>query len=91
MFTFLYSPGLEATNNVSERAIRALIGAQELGRQGQKPFDALAELLCSSDQHKILDVVPATRETPQDSSPAPPRRFVPDGFHAPRADLTASA
>ena len=114
MFTFLYSPGLEATNNVSERAIRALIGArknwggnrvprgarapavltsilQTAKQQGQKPFDALAELLCSSDQHKILDVVPATRETPQDSSPAPPRRFVPDRFHAPRADLAASA
>jgi len=33
LFTFLYCPGLDATNNVSERAIRALIGAQKLGWQ----------------------------------------------------------
>ena len=34
IFTFLYCPGLDATNNVSERAIRALIGARKkLGRQ----------------------------------------------------------
>jgi transposase len=29
VFTFLYCPGLDATNNVSERAIRALIGARK--------------------------------------------------------------
>ena len=29
IFTFLYCPGLGATNNVSERAIRALIGARK--------------------------------------------------------------
>jgi transposase len=29
LFTFLYCPGLDATNNVSERAIRALIGARK--------------------------------------------------------------
>jgi hypothetical protein len=29
LFTFLYCPGLDTTNNVSERAIRALIGARE--------------------------------------------------------------
>jgi hypothetical protein len=29
LFTFLYCPGLEATNNASERAIRALIGARK--------------------------------------------------------------
>ena len=29
IFTFLYCPGLDATNNVSERAIRALIGARK--------------------------------------------------------------
>jgi Transposase IS66 family len=29
LFTFLYCPGLDATNNVGERAIRALIGARK--------------------------------------------------------------
>ena len=29
IFMFLYCPGLDATNNVSERAIRALIGARK--------------------------------------------------------------
>jgi transposase len=29
IFTFLYCPGLDATNNISERAIRALIGARK--------------------------------------------------------------
>jgi transposase len=29
IFTFLYCPGLDATNNVSERAIRALIGSRK--------------------------------------------------------------
>ena len=84
IFTFLYCPGLDATNNVSERAIRALIGArknwggnriprgaraqavltsilQTVKQQGKQPFDVLVELLCASDKHKILDLVP-TRE-----------------------------
>jgi transposase len=97
LFTFLYCPGLEATNNVSERAIRALISArknwggnrtprgaraqavltsilQTAKQQGKKPFDVLVELLCARDKYKILDVVPPTRETPQDSLPAPPPR-----------------
>jgi hypothetical protein len=97
---FLYCPGLDATNNVSERAIRALIGArknwggnrtprgaraqavltsilQTAKQQGKKTFDVLLELLGSSDQHKILDLVPA-RETsmePVHSSLHPPPRF----------------
>jgi hypothetical protein len=29
IFTYLYCPGLDATNNVAERAIRALIGARK--------------------------------------------------------------
>jgi hypothetical protein len=29
LFTYLYCPGLDATNNVAERAIRALIGARK--------------------------------------------------------------
>jgi transposase len=97
LFTFLYCPGLEATNNVSERAIRALISArknwggnrtprgaraqavltsilQTAKQQGKKPFDVLVELLCARDKYKILDVVPPTRETPQDSLPASPPR-----------------
>jgi len=107
IFTFLYCPGLDATNNVGERAIRALIGArknwggnrtprgaraqavltsilQTAKQQGQKPFDVLVELLCGSDPHKILDLVPPTREVPQDSSPAPPpRAAVPDRLPSP--------
>ena len=97
---FLYCPGLDATNNVSERAIRAFIGARKNGggnrtprgaraqavlasilqtakQQDTKPFDVLLELLGSSDQHKILDLVPA-RETPRqpvNSSLHPPPRF----------------
>ena len=102
IFTFLYCPGLDATNNVGERAIRALIGARKnwggnrtprgaraqavltsilhtAQQQGKKPFDVLVELLCGRDKYKILNLVPATRETPQDSRPAPPpRAAVPD-------------
>ena len=93
LFTFLYCPGLDATNNVSERAIRALIGArknwggnrtprgaraqavltsilQTAKQQGKKPFDVLLELLCGRDKHKILDLVPGTREATPDSSRA---------------------
>src|SRR5437588_325212 len=93
LFTFLYCPGLDATNNVSERAIRALIGArknwggnrtprgaraqavltsilQTAKQQGKKPFAVLLELLCGRDQHKILDLVPGTREATPDSSRA---------------------
>jgi transposase len=107
IFTFLYCPGLDATNNVGERAIRALIGArknwggnrtprgaraqavltsilQTAKQQGKKPFDVLVELLCSGDQHKILHLVPPTRELSQDSSPAPPpRAAVPDPLPSP--------
>jgi hypothetical protein len=95
LFTFLYCPGLDATNNVSERAIRALIGArknwggnrtprgaraqavltsilQTAKQQGQKPFEVLVELLCSPDPEKILNLVPPSREVPQDGAPAPP-------------------
>jgi transposase len=113
LFTFLYCPGLDATNNVGERAIRALIGArknwggnrtargaraqavltsilQTAKQQGQKPFDVLVELLCSRDNYKILDLVPRTREVPQDSSPSPPlRAAVPDQVRSPsRAQWT---
>src|SRR6266513_2432506 len=93
LFTFLHCPGLDATNNVSERAIRALIGArknwggnrtprgalaqavltsilQTAKQQGKKPFAVLLGLLCGRDQHKILDLVPGTREATQDSSRA---------------------
>jgi transposase len=102
IFTFLYCPGLDATNNVSERAIRALIGArknwggnrtprgaraqavltsilQTAKQQGKKPFDVLLELLCGSDPHKILDLVPLTPEAPLCVSPHPPPSLaVPD-------------
>jgi transposase len=46
IFTFLYCPGLDATNNVSERAIRALIGARKNwgGNRTQKGARAQAVL-----------------------------------------------
>jgi transposase len=95
LFTYLYCPGLDATNNVAERAIRALVGArknwggnrtqngaraqavltsilQTAKQQGKKTFDIVVELLCDPDPHKILALVPPSREIPQDSSPDPP-------------------
>lgn len=118
IFTFLYCPGLDATNNISERAIRALIGArknwggnrtprgahaqavltsilQTAKQQGKKPFDVLVELLCGSDQCKILDLVPTpeTPRHPENSSRHPPPPFaVPDSMGARlSAGLAASA
>ena len=43
---------------------------QTAKQQGKKPFDVLLELLCGRDQHKILDLVPGTREATRDSSRA---------------------
>src|SRR5207302_7436907 len=43
---------------------------QTAKQQGKKPFDVLLELLCGRDQHKILDLVPGTREATPDSSRA---------------------
>jgi transposase len=114
LFTFLYCPGLDATNNAAERAIRALIGArknwggnrtqngahaqavltsllQTATQQGKNPFDVMVELLCRREPCTILDLVPSTRETGADSSPAPPL-VPPDRFYEPSlADLAASA
>jgi transposase len=118
LLTFLYCPGLDATNNVSERAIRALIGArknwggnrtprgartqavltsilQTAKQQGKQPFDVLVELLCGSDKHKLLDLVP-TPQTPlqrvHSSLHPPPPGVVPDIISAPSwAALAASA
>jgi hypothetical protein len=97
LFTFLYCPGLDATNNAAERALRPLVVArknwggnrtqkgaraqavltsilQTGQQQGKNPLDLLIALLLGEEQGKILDLVPPTRETPQDSSPAPPSR-----------------
>jgi transposase len=106
IFTYLYCPGLDATNNVAERAIRALIGArknwggnrtqngaraqavltsilQTAKQQGKNPFEAVVELLCCGNKQKILDLVPPTQETPQDSLPAPPTQIaVPEFIYA---------
>jgi hypothetical protein len=99
LFTFLYCPGLDATNNAAERALRPLVVArknwggnrtqkgaraqavltsilQTAQQQGKNPLDLLIDLLAGNDKPKILDLVPPTRETPQDSSPAPPPRAV---------------
>jgi hypothetical protein len=65
---------------------------QTAKQQGKNPFDAMVELLCSREPGTILDLVPSTRETGADSSPAPPRVVAPAHFRAPSlADLAASA
>jgi transposase len=116
LFTFLYCPGLDATNNAAERAIRALIGArknwggnrtqngaraqavltsilQTAKQQGKNPFEVVVELLCCDNKQKILDLVPPTQETPQDSLPAPPIQIaVPEIIYAQSvADLAVPA
>ena len=48
LFTFLYCPGLEATNNVSERAIRALIGARKNWGGNRTPRGARAQAVLTS-------------------------------------------
>ena len=64
LFTFLYCPGLDATNNISERAIRALIGARKNwgGNRTQKGARAqavLASILQTAKQQgkKPFDVL----------------------------------
>jgi transposase len=48
LFTFLYCPGLDATNNVSERAIRALIGARKNWGGNRTERGARAQKMLSS-------------------------------------------
>ena len=48
LFTFLYCPGLDATNNVSERAIRALIGARKHWGGNRTPRGACAQAVLTS-------------------------------------------
>jgi transposase len=48
IFTFLYCPGLDATNNVSERAIRALIGARKNWGGNRTPRGAHAQAVLTS-------------------------------------------
>jgi Transposase IS66 family len=48
IFTFLYCPGLEATNNISERAIRALIGARKNWGGNRTPRGARAQAVLTS-------------------------------------------
>jgi hypothetical protein len=66
---------------------------QTAKQQSKQPFDVLVELLCASDQHKILDLVP-TPETPLEpvnsSRHAPAPFAVPDIICAhPSAGLAA--
>src|SRR5207245_3747775 len=49
---------------------------QTARQQGKNPLDRLIALLVGKDPAKILDLVPPTREIPQDSSPGPPPRRV---------------
>jgi transposase len=48
IFTFLYCPGLDATNNISERAIRALIGARKNWGGNRTPRGARAQAVLTS-------------------------------------------
>jgi transposase len=48
LFTFLYCPELDATNNVSERAIRALIGARKNWGGNRTPRGAHAQAVLTS-------------------------------------------
>lgn len=48
LFTFLYCPGLPATNNISERAIRALIGARKNWGGNRTPRGARAQAVLTS-------------------------------------------
>jgi len=65
---------------------------QTATQQGKNPFDVMVDLLRSREPRTILDLVPSTRATRSDSSPAPPLVVAPDRFLAPSlADLAASA
>ncbi len=55
-------------NNPAQAVLTSIL--QTAKQQGKKPFAVLLELLCGRDQHKILDLVPGTREATQDSSRA---------------------
>jgi hypothetical protein len=48
IFMFLYCPGLDATNNVSERAIRAIIGARKNWGGNRTPRGARAQAVLTS-------------------------------------------
>lgn len=48
LFTFLYCPGLDATNNNAERAIRALIGARKNWGGNRTPAGAHAQAVLTS-------------------------------------------
>jgi len=48
LFTFLYCPGLDATNNAAERAIRALIGARKNWGGNRTPNGAHAQAILTS-------------------------------------------
>jgi transposase len=48
IFTFLYCPGLDATNNGGERAIRALIGARKNWGGNRTPRGARAQAVLTS-------------------------------------------
>jgi transposase len=48
LFTFLYCPGLDATNNAAERAIRALVGARKNWGGNRTPNGARAQAVLTS-------------------------------------------
>jgi hypothetical protein len=48
LFTFLYCPGLDATNNISERAIRALISARKNWGGNRTPRGARAQTVSAN-------------------------------------------
>lgn len=100
IFTFLYCPGLDATNNVSERAIRALIGARknwggnrtEKGARAQAVLTSILQTAKQQGQNPFDVVVELLcgRDPHQILALVPPRREIPQDSSPgppPRADV----
>jgi transposase len=87
LFTYLYCPGLDATNNVAERAIRALIGARKnwggnRTEKGARAQAVLTSILQTAKQQgkKPFDVVVELlcgRDPQQILDLVPPQQEVP--------------
>jgi transposase len=87
LFTYLYCPGLDATNNVAERAIRALIGARKnwggnRTEKGARAQAVLTSILQTAKQQgkKPFDVVVELlcgRDPQQILALVPPQQEIP--------------
>ena len=95
LFTFLYCPGLDATNNISERAIRALIGARKnwggnRTERGSRAQAVLTSILQTAQRQgkKPFDVLVelfCSRERGQILDLVPGREPVPRNCSPPKA------